>query len=160
MRKILGRRGALATGIVGAACALMVGMSGPASADALLYENQNVNVKVTGGEAVAINQCIADAHDGVINYAQNKCDQMATGGNYVELDDSLIWVYQNGTWWPSVYDAKKVKVLLTGGISTAMNQCIADATDGVINYAQNECDQYAVAGNIVMAENVNVQIYQ
>jgi hypothetical protein len=165
MRKILGRRGAA---LAGTACALLIGMSGAANADVIpptgaIYTSPGyVSVMITGGESHAFNDCIADAKDGVINTAIVECNQVATVGNYVEIEDVDIIVSPQYRLWPIIWSntGDPVDVWMTGGIGTAANACIADARDGVINTAIAMCVQVASAGNMVNTNSVNVSVYQ
>jgi hypothetical protein len=133
-----------------------------ANADALIYTNDQVNVKVTGGEAVAANACINDASDGVINTQINACHQVATAGNILEMEGVGIYVFNGGNCYCGLplFSRNRVRVVLTGGLASAMNLCINDAQDGVINYQLNECQQVSTAGNIVQLMNVYVEVYQ
>jgi hypothetical protein len=151
------------TAVVGAAifCALLMGLGTSASASALVYSASNVSVKVSGGDALALNNCINDAQDGFIQTQQNSCNQVATSGNIVQLDDSSIWVFSSSCYCTlPLFSASHVTVEVTGGVATAINNCLNDARDGVIQTQLNACTQYSVAGSIVMLSNVTVYIYQ
>ena len=91
---MLGRRIGIAATALGAAFSLAVGLSGPASASAVLYQNSNANVKISGGEAVALNACVADARDGVIQTQVVACNQIASAGNMVNLAGVGVQVFQ------------------------------------------------------------------
>jgi hypothetical protein len=106
--------------------------------------NKKVSIEITGGVVTAINQCVNDATDGVIQDQQNACTQVASAGNLVTVGDI------------TVFTRKKVSVEVTGGVATAINQCVNDATDGVIQDQQNACTQVASAGNLVSLESIAV----
>jgi hypothetical protein len=160
MRRTRGARAGLiaALAIVGA----LLPFASSANADAVIYTADHVNVKITGGEAIAANACINDASDGVINTQINACHQVASAGNILELDGVGIYVFNGGDCYCGrpLFSANRVRVTLTGGLASAMNACINDSQDGVINYQLNECQQVATAGNIVQLFNVYVQVWQ
>lgn len=157
---MLGRRIGIAATALGAAFSLAVGLSGPASASAVLYQNSNANVKISGGEAVALNACVADAQDGVIQTQVVACNQVATAGNLVELEHVSVWVTSLTTPPRVLYRGSDVKVSVTGGLAVAINACVADAYDGVIQTQIVACNQVASAGNLVSLTGVGVQVFQ
>jgi hypothetical protein len=109
-----------------------------------VFRDKDVSIAVSGGVAVAINRCITDASDGVIQSQQNACRQAASAGNFV--DGGSI----------SVYQSKNVSISVSGGTATAINQCVNDASDGVIQNQQNACDQTASAGNVVLVDDITI----
>jgi hypothetical protein len=152
----------LARGAVVAAGAfvgvLLMGITSSANA-AVIYSANNVSIKVTGGDAIAVNNCINDARDGLIQTQQNACYQAATAGNIVELDDSSIWVFASSCYCGlPLFSSSHVTVKVSGGLSDAINNCINDAQDGFIQTQQNACAQYATAGNILMLAGVSVVV--
>jgi hypothetical protein len=154
----------LARGAVVASAAIfcaLLGLGASANAASLVYSASNVSVKVSGGDALALNNCMNDAKDGFIQTQQNYCYQVATSGNIVQLEDSSIWVFSSSCYCGlPLFSASHVTVELTGGVANAINNCINDAQDGVIQTQLNACQQYSVAGNIVMLSNVTVAVYQ
>jgi hypothetical protein len=159
MRTAFARRGGVAAATLGATAALMLGFSGPASA-AVLYQNDNANVRVSGGEAIAFNACIADAKDGVIQQQQVACNQIATAGNAVILDNVYVLVTPAGQSYPILFQKNNVNVTVSGGLAAAANLCVADAKDGVIQQQQVACNQFAAAGNMVVLSGVAVAVAQ
>jgi hypothetical protein len=155
-----GRRLGIATAALGAAFSLAVGLSGPASASTVLYQNSNANVKVTGGEAVALNACIADAQDGVIQKQIVACNQIGTAGNMVDLENVSVWVVQPKPPARVLFHDDNVRVTVSGGLAAAINVCVADAQDGVIQKQIVACNQAAAAGNLVNLSGVSVSVYQ
>jgi hypothetical protein len=139
---------------------LVLGVTTAANADALIFSASNVNVKVTGGDAIALNNCINDARDGVIQTQLNACNQVASAGNIVQLDDSSIWVFANGFTGLPLFSHSHVTVELTGGLMNAINSCVNDAQDGVIQTQQNACAQSSTAGSIVALTGVTVAVFQ
>ena len=109
-----------------------------------VFRDKDVSIAVSGGVAVAINRCITDASDGVIQNQQNACRQAASAGNFV--DSGSI----------SVFQSKDVSISVSGGTATAINQCVNDAADGVIQNQQNACDQTASAGNVVVVDSITI----
>jgi hypothetical protein len=155
---MLGRRLGIATSVVGAAFALAVGLSGPASA-ATLYQNSNANVMIGGGEVTALNSCIADAVDGVIQTQIVACNQIANSGNFVTLDHVVVKV-TSPTSRALLYSGANVSVSVSGGVANAINSCVADAYDGVIQTQLVACNQVAYAGNLVSLYGVAVKVDQ
>lgn len=153
-----GRRLGIAATTLGATFSLMLGLSGPASASTVVYQNSNANVKVSGGEAVALNACIADAKDGVIQTQQVACNQIATAGNLVTLENVSVWVTSTTPPTKLLYRSDRVDVSVSGGLAAAINVCVADAKDGVIQNQQVACNQAAAAGNLVSLSGVWVQV--
>jgi hypothetical protein len=141
--------------------ALLLSYTNSASASAVIYSNSNVNVKVTGGDAIAVNNCINDAQDGVIQNQINSCNQVANAGNILQLENSSVWVFgPNCFCGLPLFSASHVTVELTGGLALAINNCINDATDGFIQTQQNYCAQSSTAGNILTLSGVSVVVEQ
>jgi hypothetical protein len=158
MRKSkFGRIGAIAAVVV-AAGVVLLGLGVPANASAVIYSASNVNIKVSGDDAIALNQCMNDAQDGIINTQINSCDQVATAGNLVDLEDSSIWVFQSCGCGLPLFSHSHVDVQVTGGAVSAINACVNDSLDGVINTQINNCRQYSTAGNLVQLAGVSVVV--
>lgn len=155
---MFGRRIGISTTVAGAAFAVAVGLAGPASAATVLFQSSNANVQVSGGEVAALNACIADAQDGVIQTQLVACDQIATAGNLVFLDGVSVWVTTPTTPHALLFHGSNVTVSVTGGLATAFNLCAADAHDGVIQTQIVACRQVASAGNLVNLSNVFVEV--
>jgi len=157
IRKTVGG-GVAAVAIVGS---MLFGVSTQASATALVYQNDNVTIKVSGGDAIALNQCINDAKDGFINTQQNACDQIASSSNLVQLENVSVWVYPTAGISLPQFSRSHVNVEVTGGdLVHAINLCLNDAKDGVINNQANACKQAATAGNLVTLSGVSVTVMQ
>lgn len=154
------RRLAAAAGTFAAAASLSLALSTPASASVILYQNNNARVQITGGEAVALNACVADAKDGVIQTQLVACQQVASAGNWVDLSDVSIRVAPVNPPFLSLYQGNHVNVKVSGGLAAAINACVADAEDGVIQTQVVACNQYATAGNAVNLSGVSVEVYQ
>lgn len=159
LKNVFGRSGALVI-VLAAAASILFGVNSPANASALVYQADNVSIRVTGGEATALNRCINDAQDGVINTQINSCEQVATAGNLLQLEDVAIWVFRSCNCGIPLYSDSHIDIEVTGGIANAINECVNDSRDGVINTQINNCRQYATAGNIVMLSRVSVAVYQ
>jgi hypothetical protein len=168
---MLGRRLAIAATASGAAFSLAVSVSGPASASTVLYQNSRANVKIAGGEVTALNNCLADALDGVIQTQTAACDQVASTGNAVTLDDVSVWVTSATQPPVMLYRGTKVKVSVSGKVVSAINACIAYARDGHIDpvltetptaetWATTACHQVPSAGNVISLADVSVQVDQ
>jgi hypothetical protein len=159
MRRTRGMRAGLVA--VMAILGTLLPFASAANADAIIYTADQVNVKITGGEAYAANQCINDAQDGVINTQINNCDQVASAGNILELNGVGIYVFNGGNCFCGrpLFSANRVRVLVSGGLADAMNLCLNDSVDGVINTQINACRQVSFAGNIVQLMNVYVEVY-
>jgi hypothetical protein len=112
--------------------------------DISTFRDHNVAVTVSGGTATAINKCVNDASDGVIQNQQTACRQVASAGNAIEV--ATI----------KVYASKNVVITVSGGAATAINKCVNDASDGVIQNQRNACDQAASAGNVVTVDSITV----
>lgn len=153
-----GRRIGIATAALGAAFALTVGLCGSASAATTVYQNDKANVKISGGEVAAVNACVADAQDGVIQTQLLACDQIATAGNMVSLEGVSVWVTSTGTPQRLLFHDDKVTVSVTGGLAAAINACVADARDGVIQTQVVACRQSASAGNLLNLAGVSVEV--
>lgn len=160
MRTTLGRRVGIAAAAFGAASSLLVGLSGPASADVVLYQNDKANVRFTGGEVTAMNNCIADAKDGVIQTQFVACDQIAVSGNLVSLDNVNVWVTPAYRVGPILFQKNNVTISVSGGLANAINNCVADAKDGFIQTQVLACRQAATAGNLVTVTNASVLVTQ
>ncbi|HEY6798205.1 MAG TPA: hypothetical protein VI248_26295 [Kineosporiaceae bacterium] len=154
------RRLGLTATTLGAAFSLMLGLSSPASAATVVYENSNANVKISGGEAVALNACIADAQDGVIQTQLVACQQIAAAGNLVTLEGVSVWVTSITTPARILYHGDQVDVSVSGGLAAAVNACVADAQDGVVQTQIVACHQVAAAGNLVNLSGVWVEVTQ
>lgn len=151
-------RGVLAA--LAVAGGMLFAASAPASATALVYQANNVTVKVSGGEAIALNQCINDAKDGVIQTQLNACQQISTAGNLLQLENVSVWVLPpSGIGFP-LFASSHVTVEVSGGLANAINSCVNDAQDGFIQTQTNACAQSASAGNIVSLIGVFVAVYQ
>ena len=109
-----------------------------------VFADRNVKVTVSGGTATAMNKCVNDATDGVIQLQRTACRQVAAAGNLVDI--TAITVYQS----------KNTTITVSGGTATAINECVNDATDGVIQTQQNACRQAAVVGNVVTVADITV----
>jgi hypothetical protein len=151
----LGARTAVMVAAVGAA---LFGFSTAASASALIYQANNVNVKISGGEVTAMNVCINDAQDGIVTQI-NECTQVASAGNLLQLEDVSIWVFPAfGPPWP-LFEDRNVTAEVTGGLASAINVCANDALDGFIVQA-NACTQAASVGNLVNMTRVSVSVFE
>jgi len=160
LRSNVVRRGGMLA-VFAAISSVLIGLSSSASASALIYQNDNASLKITGGEAIALNACINDAQDGVINTQINACNQVATSGNIVELDNVGLYVFASSCYCGlPLFHSSNVHVEVTGGVASALNLCLNDSRDGVINTQINACNQYAVAGNIAFLSGVRVGVYQ
>jgi hypothetical protein len=153
---MFGRRLGVATTALSAASALALGLGGPASASTTLFENSNANVKFTGGESTAMNSCIADAQDGVIQDQLVACNQIATSGNLVSLDGVSVWITTPKS--TKIFSADNVTLTASGGLANAINLCVADAYDGVIQNQIVACYQVANAGNLISLNNVYAMV--
>ncbi|MDQ1289371.1 MAG: hypothetical protein QG622_2937 [Actinomycetota bacterium] len=154
MRSVV--RGAVVA--VGALGLMLTGFVSPANALAPVFQAEDVSVRIVGGEATALNQCINDAQDGVINTQTNSCEQVATGGNSVILDNvTAIVMPKSGVGAPLFYGSN-VTAEVSGGLMSAMNLCLNDSKDGLINTQLNACKQSATAGNTLMLTGVAVTI--
>jgi hypothetical protein len=151
---MFGRRLGIATTTLSAAFALALGLSGPANAAVIGY--QNVYVQFSGGDAQAMNDCIADAQDGVIQTQIQSCDQLSNGGNLVSLDGVNVWIHYPKS--AKVYSYTDVTLSIDGGWASAMNACILDAYDGVVQTQIQSCKQVATAGNLISISGVNAVV--
>jgi hypothetical protein len=109
-----------------------------------VFRDRNTSVVVSGGTATAINECLTDASDGVIQNQQTACRQVASAGNFVDVTSI------------TVYESKNVTITVSGGTATAINECVNDASDGVIQNQQNACNQAASAGNLVAVGRITI----
>ena len=150
-------------GIILAAAGASFAIAAPAIAApavaAPLFQASNVNVKVTGGEAIALNACIQDARDGVIQTQQQACNQIAIAGNLVTLENVGIYVQKNAFPSALLYQSNRATVELSGGPVTAYNSCVQDAQDGFIQTQEQACTQVATAGNVLSLSGVTVAVY-
>jgi hypothetical protein len=112
--------------------------------DISVFQDRNVSVMVSGGTATAINKCVNDASDGVIQNQLTACRQVASAGNAVEITSIRV------------YRSKNITITVSGGTATAINQCANDASDGVIQNQRNACEQAASAGNVVTVGSITV----
>ncbi|HEY6798206.1 MAG TPA: hypothetical protein VI248_26300 [Kineosporiaceae bacterium] len=108
-----------------------------------VFRDRNVSITVSGGVATAINECVNDASDGVIQNQRTACQQAASAGNVV---DGAITVYQS----------KNVAITVSGGVATAINECVNDASDGVVQNQRTACEQAASAGNVVAVSSITI----
>jgi hypothetical protein len=157
---MIGRRLGIAATTLGAAFSLMLGLGGPASASVILYQNSNANVKISGGEVTAMNNCIADAQDGVIQTQIVACNQVAAAGNLVALDGVSVWVTSATPPSSLLYHGDNVTVKVSGGLANAINNCVADAQDGFVQTQIVACNQSASVGNLVNLSGVSVEVDQ
>jgi hypothetical protein len=151
-------RGSAIVVVLAAIGSLLLGL-GPASAVTPIYQANDVAVRVTGDPATALNRCINDAQDGIINTQINNCEQVVTAGNIVQLENVSIWVFRSCNCGVPLFSSNHVTVAVSGGLAQAVNECINDSRDGVINTQINSCRQYATAGNIVFLSGVSVSVY-
>ncbi|GAA2511955.1 hypothetical protein GCM10010435_40060 [Winogradskya consettensis] len=152
-KKILGSAAMFA-----AAAGASLTLAAPAIA-APLFSASNVIVKVSGGEAIALNECIQDARDGVIQLQQQSCDQVSTAANLLSLENVSVFVQKNSFPSALLFSKTKANVDITGGTVSAYNSCIQDASDGFIQSQQQACSQVANAGNIVTLTGVGVTVF-
>jgi hypothetical protein len=120
------------------------------------YRNADANVTVSGGQAVALNQCINNAQSGTITQI-NICNQIATSGNVLILENVTINIYNRKSPKRAVFSKKRGTLQVTGGMATAINTCVNDARDGIITQT-NACTQAASAGNLVNLSGVSVVV--
>lgn len=109
-----------------------------------VFRAKNTSVVISGGVATAINSCLTDASDGVIQVQRTDCRQVASAGNAV--DGGAITVYRS----------KNVSIIVSGGEATAINRCVNDASDGVVQDQRNACEQAAGAGNVVTVDSITI----
>jgi hypothetical protein len=157
---MFGRRCAIAATTLGAVFSLALGLSGPASASVILYQNSNVDVRVSGGDVVALNACVADAKDGIIQTQILACNQVASAGNLVVLEGVSVWVTSATPPKALLYRSNYVNVSVTGGMASSINTCVADAQDAIVQTQIVACNQVASAGNLVNLAGVWVQVDQ
>jgi hypothetical protein len=62
------------------------------SGRAPVFSRSRATIVISGHVAIAINQRVNDAQDGVINNQSNSCDQVASAGNLLQLTDVTITV--------------------------------------------------------------------
>jgi len=129
-------------------------------------------VRVTGEDASALSRCLADAQDGVIGTQRAACHRVALGADGTlhlhvasfradHRDQSFTGsgVTVNLLGDTTTHSNVHLTIDISGGIATAINNCINDAQDGVIQNQQNDCTQYASAGNLIILEDVTFNIY-
>jgi hypothetical protein len=150
----------LARGMITAAalglCPALLG-NYPASAATLVYAGGPVTARVTGGDVSALNHCLSDARDGVINTQQDACRQVATAGRAVQLKNVDVWV-TGSTGQRRLVTARHVRIVISGGPASAINRVVNDAQDGTVQ--TNTCIQVATAGNLLQISGVSVAIYR
>lgn len=158
MRKGTLRRVGVAGMFLAGLGATVFGLAATAQAATVLYQGDNVTVRVSGGDAAAVVSCVNDARDGIIQTQQNACLQTAQAGNVFEIDDTEIWVQT--TTFPSrvLFHQSNVNVDLTGSTLNATALCLNDAQDGLIQTQRNSCTQSVFAGNIVTLQRVGVVV--
>jgi hypothetical protein len=144
MRNIPGRRGIAA---IGAVAALLLGTSGSAEAlEESLYSNDGpVDVRLIGGDVLALKACVRDASDGVISYAFAECDRVTTPlavMGFLLLRDVVVYVYPSGS-HRYVYHGSGVDVRPTGAAVMTISWCLNDTLDGVVDFAIGACRSLA-----------------
>lgn len=140
-----------------------MGLSGPASAATVLYQNDNANVKISGGEVTALNNCITDAQDGVIQTQIVTCGLVAgpvLNPTLLSLGGVSVWVITATPPLTVLYHGDRVSVSVSGGRANAIIACLADAQDGVIQTQMVNCRQAASIGNLISLANVRVRVDQ
>jgi hypothetical protein len=145
-----------AAGVVAGSAVLVPAV--PAGAAGPVYAARRVSVRITGGDVIALNRCVNDARDGVINTQLNACRQVASAGNFLELDDTNVVVAARPD-GSTDFSRSDVDVEVSGGTATAIDECVNDAQDGVIDQT-NACVQTATAGNLLRVTNVTIAVYQ
>lgn len=126
-------------------------------ARASLFEASNVDVRVSGGQVAAFNQCVNDARDGIIQTQINACQQLAQANNILELDDVAVDVINDSS--PDerpLYENDNADIRLSGGAARAANQCVNDAQDGFLQVQANQCVQFSIVNNVLILKNVNI----
>lgn len=109
-----------------------------------VFTDRNVTVAVTGGTATAINRCVNDASDGVVQTQRNSCQQAASAGNVVIVAAIKISA------------SKNTKITVTGGSSTAVDECVNNASAAPSQDQENVCVQVADAENIVEVGAIDI----
>lgn len=153
------RRGAM---LIAAAGAALFAFSSTASAATVEEEWDSANIKLAGGEALALNLCLNDARDGVITTQQNACTQIATSGDMISLENVNLYVWDGGWSW-QYYQGhyNSADVVLGGNAMAAANLCINDAQDNwYIDTQINSCMQTASAGNLITLTGVYVAVLE
>lgn len=159
MRRSVLRRGVVAMFIAGVGAGVF-GFTSSAQAGMLpLFQDDDANVRVSGGQATAINQCINDAQDGVIQNQRNACVQVANSGNILSLQNVNVYVIQPTYPYGVMFSDNDVNLELSGGVARAINQCVNDAKDGLIQTQVNACRQVAGAGNYLSLEDVGLRVF-
>jgi len=164
-----------AVSVVGAACALLLGISGVSYAEdsdivvpppgAVYADDGPVDVMLSGGGALDVNKCIDEALRGGIRIMMypGPCDRIDIRGNYLVMHDVSARVFPNGTWWPILYSNSSgaAEVWAWGGTTDAIISCITDALDGVIvPDAAQLCRQTVFAGSVTRLSGAGVRVYQ
>lgn len=164
MRTAIACRGGVAAATFAAASALMLGLSGPASA-AVLYQNDHAKVRVIGEGVTALLACLTDAQDGVIQTVQLVCEQVMSHGPqnalvFEGVDVVVTPARQDG--WP-LYENVNAKVTVSGQVPAAVKECIDEALYGHIDPPLLQafgCKQFAGTGNLVVFNDVAVLVEQ
>ncbi|MDQ1294527.1 MAG: hypothetical protein QG608_2411 [Actinomycetota bacterium] len=145
LRRILSISGALAlflSGVTAVAASAVEPV--PDSEGMIIFQAEDVSVEITAGVATAINRCVVDAADGFVIEAANYCNQLASAGNLVETGSIVI------------SQSSDVSVTVSGGLAEAINQCINDAVDGIVETQLNACEQSANAQTLVLVESISI----
>ncbi|MDQ1307767.1 MAG: hypothetical protein QG671_3600 [Actinomycetota bacterium] len=132
------------SGVQGSSFAFADSTDPSTTSDILVFQDTHMSVEVSGAIATAINECVNDAVDSVIQTQQNACEQVAIASNTVEVGSIVV------------ASSTDVSIVVTGGVATAIDQCVNDAVDSVIQTQQNACEQVAVAGNTVTVDEISV----
>lgn len=148
--------------IAGVAFSLVLGLAGPAGAAVVLYQNSNANVYASGGQATALLNCIADAHDGVVTQPE-VCDQITVHAGRIQLKGVLVLITTTTTPFKILYRNRDVNIWLSGGTATALYECIIDAQsrDGHIPEDPSPCPKVrGTGGNALALRGVSVEVDQ
>lgn len=155
MRKGTIRRAGLAGMFLAGVGVTALGVSMTTAQAATRETFTDVVAQFTGGDATALAACINHARNGNGGGQRNRCSQLVTAGNALELDGVTIRI-QDGSHGRGVKSYKKANIQISGGEVVAAAYCINDAADGTVDIQQNACDQTVFAGNIVNVTNVTV----
>lgn len=109
-----------------------------------VFRDRNVSITVSGGVATAINECVNDASDGVVQNQRTACEQAASAGNVVAVSSITIST------------AKNIAIDITGGTAVVINECVNNASGGATQNQQNTCVQVGSSGNIVDVGSVYI----
>lgn len=112
--------------------------------DISVFRDHNVAVTVSGGTATAINKCVNDASDGLIQNQRNACNQAASAGNVVTVDSITVSA------------SKNITIDVTGGTAASINECVNKASGGSSQDQQNVCVQVGSSGNAVDVGDLKV----